>query len=208
MRRSSPSPAIPTAPALAARRDPQLNRQTNPEGSIFKRRKGVRIHPTSIPPVPPSLLIKAVSVPSRKTPLDSDRGSCAIYRQIIPGEFSTAGRQCARRRDEGKRRGEATRRRCVQYVKESHPESSGGGREHAGDGKWFIVATGRVVRHFSGRGRSSTLSGRGRPVKIRVMRNTVFDKGAREKAAATWEGEAICTEFSWPHSPKQRRSLS
>lgn len=43
------------------------------------------------------------------------------------------------------------RRRNARSAEESHPESSDVGRKHAGDGKWFIVVTGRVVGQSSGR---------------------------------------------------------
>ena len=84
-----------------------------------------------------------------------------------------------------------TWRRDARSGEESHPESSDGRLNHAGDGKWFIVVTGRVLGQLSGRGRSTTLSGRGRPVKIRFMRITVCDKSAREKVGSDvgWESD-------------------
>ena len=81
-------------------------------------------------------------------------------------------------------RGGRARRRNVQYAEEFHPESSDVGLNHAGDGTWFIVVTGRVLGQLSGRGRSTTLSGRGRPVEICFTRITVCDKSAREKVGS------------------------
>ena len=60
---------------------------------------------------------------------------------------------------------------------------------HAEDGKRFIVVTRRGLGQFRRSGRSSMLLGRGRPVKILSMRNTVFDTSAREKIGSDvgWE---------------------